>query len=442
MRNPFFVFNRSLVVFPLACVAISAFIYMSEKAFFKSVDTLKDLTEVGQANVNLQKVLAELRDAEIQMNAYRGSGSPEYKLGFETAVKNLDDTFLALGAYRTLSPNSIAVLAQFKLLTELKLTQMRSSEVPIANAVPLSELRRLRAQWLKNEDQYVEEKRTTMLRSLTVSRYGVVALSAASLIGLFFYLRQTNMLEKKRLEFQRLLQTEKDGLEVEVTQRIAQLTELTLHLQTAREDERNRLARNLHDDLGALLTSAKLDAARIKKRLLGSEPDTLKVLEHLVETLNSGIALGRTIIEDLRPSALANLGLNASLEILCREFSEQTNIAVEHRIQLFSARIEPTLELVIYRIVQEAFTNIAKHSKATRVILFVSLQESAIVISVSDNGIGFNPSQLPKASFGLVGMKFRVQAEGGFLTVVSPRGQGTQIQVTLPINASDLSYDK
>ena len=103
--------------------------------------------------------------------------------------------------------------------------------------------------------------------------------------------------------------------------RTAQLKELAQHLQTIREDERSRLARELHDELGALLTAAKLDVARLKSRL-GSDAtaDAAERLAHLNETLNGGIALKRRIIEDLRPSSLSNLGLVAALEILLREF--------------------------------------------------------------------------------------------------------------------------
>jgi signal transduction histidine kinase len=117
-------------------------------------------------------------------------------------------------------------------------------------------------------------------------------------------LRQTAALRSQQLELKRSVQAERDRLEAEVGQRTAQLTDLTRHLLTAREDERNRLARDLHDELGALLTSAKLDAARVRSRLAGSAPEALERLSHLVETLNSSIALGRRII-DLRPSTRA-----------------------------------------------------------------------------------------------------------------------------------------
>ena len=161
-------------------------------------------------------------------------------------------------------------------------------------------IRALSAELLALETQRVAASRHDIYRTLMLSRIGIAALSGIVLLALFMYLRQRMALTLQQQELQRALQAERDRLEVEVKQRTAQLTELTHHLQTAREDERNRLARNLHDELGALLTSAKLDAARIKSRLAGSAPEALERLAHLVDTLNSSIALGRRIIEDLR----------------------------------------------------------------------------------------------------------------------------------------------
>jgi len=211
--------------------------------------------------------------------------------------------------------------------------------------------------------------------------------------------------------------------------RTVQLTELTHHLQTAREDERHRLARNLHDDLGALLTSAKLDAARIKSRLADRAPEALELLAHLVSTLNSGIALGRSIIEDLRPSALSNLGLVATLEILTREFAE--NSGVEVHCALDPVELEVSAELMVYRLVQEAITNITKYARAQHVWVRLATDNGLVEVSVRDDGVGFDTSVQPRSAYGLVGMRFRVEAAGGTLALVSAPGQGTLIQVKL-----------
>ena len=216
----------------------------------------------------------------------------------------------------------------------------------------------------------------------------------------------------------------------EAAERTVQLKELALHLQKAREDERNRLARDLHDELGALLTSAKLDAARIKSRLADTAPEAQERLVHLVGTLNSSIALGRRIIEDLRPSTLANLGLAATLEILAREFAERSALQVHSELQ--HVRLEPNAELVIYRVVQEAITNISKYAAAKNVWIALAAHDARVEVSVRDDGIGFDTAVKPGSAYGLVGMRFRVGAEGGSLHLQSRPGQGTQILARLP----------
>ena len=166
----------------------------------------------------------------------------------------------------------------------------------------MESIRALSAELLAKETARVAAGRDDIYGTLLLSRIGIAALSAIGLLALFMYLRQRPGTQAAAAaSSSACVQAERDRLEIEVRQRTAQLTELTHHLQTAREDERNRLARNLHDELGALLTSAKLDAARIRSRLAGSAPEALERLAHLVGTLNSSIALGRRIIEDLRP---------------------------------------------------------------------------------------------------------------------------------------------
>ncbi|MBP7915598.1 MAG: sensor histidine kinase [Vitreoscilla sp.] len=246
------------------------------------------------------------------------------------------------------------------------------------------------------------------------------------------YRRQTLVLRARQLELQRLLQVEHDRLEIEVAQRTAQLTGLAQRLQTAREDERNRLARDLHDELGSLLTSAKLDAARIRSRLAaGQAPEALERLAHLVSTLDSVIALKRRITEDLRPSALSHLGLVATLEILAREFGERSGVAVH--CDLHPVALAPSCELTTYRLAQEAVNNLSKYAGAKNVWLSLAPQGHQAQISVRDDGTGFDTRTLDASANGLVGMRYRVEAEGGTLSVVSAPGQGTLIRALLPL---------
>jgi signal transduction histidine kinase len=282
----------------------------------------------------------------------------------------------------------------------------------------------------EREELTLARGRSEMLHALLMQRLGVAVFSVLSLLALVLYMHQTYAFESQQEQVRRLVQDKRDRLEIEVAQRTAQLTELTHHLQTAREDERSRLARNLHDDLGALLTSAKLDAARIKPRLANAAPEALDLLAHLVSTLNSSVALGRSIIEDLRPSSLGNLGLVATLEILTREFTEQSSIEVSCALE--PVALEATAELMVFRLVQEGLTNITKYASASHVWVNLATRDGQVEISVRDDGLGFDTSVPSKSAYGLMGMRFRVKAEGGSLTLESAPGQGTLIRATLP----------
>jgi len=283
-----------------------------------------------------------------------------------------------------------------------------------------------------HETAEVEVGRRNVYQTLWLNRIGVSAMAAISLLALFMYLRQSATLDRALADEAQRVAGERDRLEQEVAGRTAQLRELAQHLQTIREDERSRLARELHDELGALLTAAKLDVARLKSRLATSaSTDATERLAHLNEALNGGIALKRRIIEDLRPSSLSNLGLVAALEILLREFSARSEIEVVE--DLAPVTVSAAAQLTIYRLVQEALTNVVKYAKATEVV--VSLQPSpagGATVAVRDNGMGFDTSAPRLARHGLIGMRYRVEADGGTMRLESTPGSGTVIEATLP----------
>jgi signal transduction histidine kinase len=272
--------------------------------------------------------------------------------------------------------------------------------------------------------------RAELQRMLDLGRVSVPLLGALALLAGAVLLRQSRALQRQEDAREGRAQAAQDRLEAEVAQRTAQLTELTHHLQTAREDERARLARDLHDELGALLTSAKLDVARIRSRLAGIAPEAQERLAHLTMLLDSVIAVKRRITEDLRPSSLDHLGLLVTLEILAREFGERSGIAVA--LDLRPVPLAPAAELVAYRLVQEAVTNIAKYAQARRVWITLAEGGGGVELTVRDDGIGFDVAAMPRSGYGLVGMRFRVEAEHGTLAVLSAPGQGTRIVMTLP----------
>ena len=441
----FKVVKRYPIVFPLACAATAAMVFISEGSYWQSVGTLDEMGAAGSAHMSILALQRSILDAETGQRGYLLTSREEYLQPYANARKQIDESFLVLDRYYGKEPTSREALEKLHALIETRLSEIavtirlyEEGRVDSAREIVLSDIgkeqmdaiRTISAELLEHEARHVAAKRDDLLQTLRLNRVGVVLLSTLSLFALFMVLRRPFALERRQQGLRRQVQAERDRLETEVKHRTAQLTELTHHLQTAREDERHRLARDLHDELGALLTSAKLDAARIKSRLAGTAPEALVLLAHLVETLNSGIALGRRIIEDLRPSALSNLGLAATLEILAREFADHSGVEVQCALE--PVDLEPTAELTVYRLVQEAITNITKYARAHHVWVSLAKHENYVEISIRDDGVGFDTTVPPNSAYGLVGMRFRVEAQGGTLVVVSSPGRGTVIEARLP----------
>jgi signal transduction histidine kinase len=420
-------------------------LFISEASYWQSVRTLDELGTMQTSRVSLLVLAQSVLDAETGQRGYLLTNRKEYLQPYEKALRSIEESFKALDVYYGAKPDQKGDLAQLHALTETKLSELAltirlhdEGKTGAANELLLSDIgkekmeaiRSLGATLLAHESLDLVTARRDLDQTLMLARVSMAALCAISLLAVFLYLRQTEAFKKHQQELKDTVQAERDRLEVEVRSRTLQLTELAHHLQTAREDERNRLARNLHDELGALLTSAKLDAARIKSRLAGTAPEALERLAHLVDSLNASIALGRRIVEDLRPSALGNLGLVATLGILAREFGERSGVDVH--CELAPVRLEPASELVVYRVVQEAITNITKYAKANQVWIHLAARGGLAEVTVRDDGVGFDPAAQTRSAYGLVGMRYRVEAEGGTLSVDAAPGHGTQVRVTLP----------
>lgn len=445
----------------LAVAAAVVMLVISEAAYWRQLTVLDEITATGDAIATMHGMRQAIFAAQVAQRSYLLTHGQVHLKAFNKAVQDTAQSFEVLQKRYSPQPERAALLTQLQstssgMLAELTQTiQQFDLGLPAVleqnDDVQFEAIRALSADLLAIETNNIATSQSDIHDTLQFRRIGVALLSLICLLGMVLYLRQSFALERQQNEVQRLVQSERDRLELqvrhrleqEVRQRTAQLTELTQHLQTAREDERSRLARNLHDDLGALLTSAKLDAARIRSRLIGagSAPEALELLAHLVSTLNSGIALGRRIIEDLRPSALGTLGLVAALEILIGEYAAHAGVQVHSALE--PVALNANAELMVYRLVQEALTNISKHAKAHQVWVSLDERQGQVEVSIRDDGAGFDPQAQTSSAYGLVGMRFRVEAEGGTLTVESAPGSGTLIQVRTPqLSAKTFSPNK
>jgi signal transduction histidine kinase len=202
----------------------------------------------------------------------------------------------------------------------------------------------------------------------------------------------------------------------------------------ASEQERRRWARELHDEtlqsLGALQVILSSALAR-------GSPDSLEAaVRDAISQISSEIGNLRNLITELRPASLDDLGLAAAIEGLAERTSTVEGIAVETRLDLAvdgePHRLAPQLETTIYRLVQEALTNVAKHAVAEHVQVEVRMLGGAVEVEVRDDGVGFDP-QSATDGFGLIGMRERTELAGGSLEIGSTAGEGTTVRATLPV---------
>ena len=452
--SPLSYFRRSVVAFPLAALAALAMFVISEVSYQDATSALDSLGERATARSHLHQVAKSLLDAETGQRGYLLSNRPEYLAPYRDAQEGLRESTAWLKKNYADNARMAALLEQLNAAVAEKMSELATSidlhdrgahqgwrDLLLSDIgkEKMERVRTLTEQLLAEENARVVKGRKGIYQTLMLNRIGTTAMAAVSLLALFMYLRQTATLERHTDEEARRIESERDRLEAEVTARTRQLKELAQHLQTIREDERSRLARELHDELGALLTAAKLDAARLKSRLGKTPtPEILERIAHLNETLNGGIALKRRIIEDLRPSSLSNLGLVAALEILIREFGQRSEVAVKESLE--HVDLSPAAQLTVYRLVQEALTNIAKYAKATEIaVTLVGVDDDHVRITVEDNGVGFDSTQQRAASHGLIGMRYRVEADGGTMRLDSMPGRGTLIEAILPVTDIDAS---
>jgi signal transduction histidine kinase len=227
-------------------------------------------------------------------------------------------------------------------------------------------------------------------------------------------------------------------LEQEETRRSrARLAELTEHIEQVKEQERTRIAREIHDDLGGNLTAIKMALAMLAARL----PDDHSLLEradYLDSLVDRTIESVHRISLDLRPSTL-DLGIVAALEWQAREFEKQLGIAciVRAADKEIEGELDPDHTSALFRIFQEALTNIAKHAGATRVTVTLRRQRQHLTLTICDNGRGITPADRVKPqSFGLRGMGERARALGGTLTLSAAPGGGTMVVVKIRLTAA------
>ncbi len=442
------------VAFPLALgiilsVGILAFSEIGSRE-------LQQVVESHSASLEMQTTLYEIlgivTDSETAQRGYLLTGKQEYLEPYRTARPKIEDRFRKLVALmmREGTPEQRDQVTRISSLVGKRLGEIDAtlalydrSGRDVAFELMNTGLGKQAMDQLRNEVEAMSaDQRASMgisdLRwkhDIDFARFAVQWLTACTVILLLVVWLLARREVRQQDERRRQLATESERLERDVRERTSELAELSTYLQGVREDEKSRLARDIHDELGGILVSAKMDVSNVAQSLANHDPVSAKRLERALATLDDGVSMKRRIIEELRPTLLDNLGLVAAIDWQVHEVCDHSGLKCELNLAEDASDVPPGVGIALFRIVQEALTNILKYAGAKTVTIDLMRDDDGITLIVGDDGIGLpERASRDRLSHGITGMRQRVRALAGEFAIHGEPRRGTQIEVWIPLS--------
>ena len=425
------------------CILVSVGVFgFSETGRVRLADSYDDAIRSMWVTERLGDLASRVLEAESAQRGYVLVRRPLYLESYTAALPKIDSLRGEIRAHyekrdarqmQAFDGISDQVTAKLNQLDHsLKLAQAGRSEVAlqlIGSDAGQHSMDRIRASIA--ELQARERARTSALveewrSSLQLSRAGVAAITALNIVLLVLIMRWMKQ------DWLRARDREQE-LDRMVQERTTQLANLASYLHDVSETEKTRLGRELHDELGATLTAVKMDVAWTRGKLAPGQAALAEKLQRAARNLDMCIQVKRRIIEDLRPTTLANFGLMTAARELVEQAAERAGWTLQLELPAEDPDLPEETAIALFRILQETLNNAAKYARATTVRISIVAGVGECVVEIEDNGVGFNPRNVrPKAS-GLVGMKQRVEPHGGRFYVTSQPGKGTLVRVSMPL---------
>ncbi|AVR97275.1 CHASE3 domain-containing protein [Pseudoduganella armeniaca] len=442
------------------CVTCVLFLIVNGLSLFHNLESLKSANahtlQSSRVAERLQYLGVLVQDAESSMRGYFISGNETYLGPTRAVTADTEAEFTLLEKLLADNPAQLKNLSQLHQLVRRKLAMMgQAIEVykhggldEIVNIARYADERSgMDEIRLQTVIMIQEQNETLAARSARfydeyhkalVLGMGINAIAIVVLV-MFYQLVRRSYFNQATVEH--ALQQSNENLEEMVAQRTEQLSVLSRHLISISEEEKARLSRELHDEMGAHLTSISMDIAAVIQPLQKSEPELVAQLRRARATLLETVELKRRIIENLRPSLLDNLGLCAAIDSYTEDFARLTGIPcatqIGPEVDGIAREGEASLSIALFRIVQESLTNIRKYARAQHVsVTLKQSEEGMLVLRIIDDGIGIAADMIVKPmSHGLLGMRERALLLGGTLTIRRGRGdKGTCIEVFIPLH--------
>ena len=445
-----------LVAVPLALgivvsIAIAAY---AELAYTRLEQANREMSVALEMQATLHATLAQIVGAEAGQRGYLLTGRREYLEPYEAAVPAIGRSISQLRELlvRQGTAEQREITGRFNNLVGKKLAEMEATlalyEKQGAEAAQtltetgigqraMTAIRDEVDQLSATHRRQFEEAARRWSNDVRFARLGMQAMTLVTVVLLLVVWALVRRDMRAREQRSLMLRQEQERLESLVDDRTAALTELSNYLQTVREEERAKLARDIHDELGGILVSAKMDVNWAEERVRRADPAAAVKLERALKTLDDGVQIKRRIIEELRPTLLDNLGLSAALDWQLHEICDRAGIACAIATPEDDSAIPPAVAIALYRILQEALTNVIKYARASRVDVDLAIVEGSVMLVIEDDGVGIpDNAQGNRLSHGISGMRQRVRALRGEFSIGRRPEGGTTIEVHVPLDAA------
>lgn len=437
-------------VFVALGVCFSAtFLIVSELANRRLTVAAEKFGHTIEAKGLLREVGSVVAEAEAAQRGYYLSGQTEYLAAWRLAPDRLNGLFARLREIWEREPEQLQQLILLRTSVDKRMQGLETSfkqakpgdRNSMRNSLGREETEQLRREIdlaIGRTSRLYQDDMRQWKSDVMVTRLGVGILSTINLLLLLLiYTRSQRELRSDTQEM-RSVEARQHELEQLVEERTAVLSELSTDLQNEQEREKAKIAHDIHDELGSLVISARMDVTYVLYKLRDSEPQLAEKLENAIQNLDTSVDIKRRIIEELRPSALDTLGLVPALEWQVQQVCERANLLPILDLPAEMPDLPEQVAITLFRITQEALSNVAKYAKASQVWVTLRVLNEYCQLTVKDDGIGLTDTAMHSPlSHGLSGMRQRAASLRGSFRVNSAPGEGTTIQVRLHLAAQE-----
>jgi len=433
----------------LVTAAISMVVLaISELAFTEIESSRSAARQVGDARAQVSLLRESLLQAESAQRGYLITADERYLRPFDGGVERARGALNELQRLAALLPQLRAPLQGLQPAVDEKIDEMRLTVhytaqgnridavqiVVSGKGIGLAETISDRSLQLLRELDALNTLRTEDInRIFLMQRVGVGLIVFLNLVFLAILGVRTVRHFYEREQHRAELTRQAQALEQQVAERTEELSSLSTYLQTSTERDKSRLARDLHDELGGILTAAKIDASWLEGFAAGADPEVQQRMRRLSASLDEAVEVKRRVIENLRPSLLDHLGLSAAVEWYVQETCQKAQIHCEVTVPEDLGSLPPEVAIAVYRIVQESLTNAVKYAQASTIFVDLKRGPGLLELRVADDGIGIANFEPQHLTHGIAGMRQRARSLGGSFSLRTTPGEGTVVVATFPL---------